>query len=73
MTDFLFARPSAVYGFSRVLDLGALLDVYNQSPTPAAADFWALLSDWTVTGDDLIVALEHGLKEFLKKQAVNKP
>lgn len=68
MTDFLFAKPSALYGFSRVFDLGAQLDLYNESPTPAVADFLALFNDWWMVGNDLKAALEHELKEYRQKQ-----
>lgn len=69
MTDFLFAKPSALYGFARLLDLGAQLDSYNESPTPAIADFLALLTDWSVVGQDMTSALEHELKERSQTKA----
>ena len=49
----LFARPSFIEGMARVLDLGATLQTYNKSETPEEADYLALLSDWTATGNDL--------------------
>jgi hypothetical protein len=61
-TDFLFATPLFVEGFSRVLDLaGSVEDLtYNVSVTPLEADTLALRSDWLVTGRDL----EDAAKEY---------
>jgi len=53
----LFACPSFLTGFSRVLDLGATFDRYNEDRTPEEADFLALWSDWAAVGDDLRAAL----------------
>lgn len=55
---FLFPSPRILYGIARVLDLGAQLDSYNVSPTPAGADALALFSDWRMVGRDLEHALE---------------
>jgi len=65
-SDFLFARPSVVYGIGRLLDLGAFLDLYNESLTPAMADALALYSDWNIIGNDMRSAFEAVLKELLK-------
>ena len=51
-TLFLGARPSFVEGVSRILDLGNTLNEYNQSVTPAQADYLALRSDWRMIGMD---------------------
>lgn len=50
-TDFLFAMPSWLSGAARTLDLGGVFDEYNESPTPAQADAWALWHDWRAVGD----------------------
>ena len=42
----LFATPSYLEGFARVLDLGDTFTEYNTSPDAAEADFLALRSDW---------------------------
>lgn len=52
-TDFLFAKPSFMRGFGRVLDLGSTRNIYNESKTERKADLRALKSDWCVTGDDI--------------------
>ena len=67
-TDFLFARPSFLYAFSRLLDLGALLDVYNESPTPELADWFALRNDWRVVGEDLRAAYKTAIEQAIKEQ-----
>lgn len=68
-STFLFPEPSALYGWARLLDLGAQLDSYNVSLTPEIADALALHCDWSAVGDDLRTALEVELTEFLQKQA----
>lgn len=52
-TFFLFAVPSFLSGFGRVLDLGGAFDSYNISPTPEIADSRAIFADWLVVGEDL--------------------
>lgn len=61
-TGRLFAHPSFLTGFSRVLDLGATFERYNEDRTPEEADFLALWSDWAAVGDDIQAALN----EFAK-------
>ena len=56
-SDFLFARPSFVGGMASVLDLGATLKVYNDSPSANIADTRAIMSDWIVTGNDIRSAI----------------
>lgn len=57
-SDYLFATPSFVTGAARSLDLGAVFDEYNTSPTGAAADAIALTLDWLTVGDALIDAAD---------------
>ena len=57
-TDFLFAMPSFVSGAARLLDLYCVYDLYNSSSTEREADYKAMLSDWRVVGQDILVALE---------------
>ncbi len=56
-TDYLFARPSFIGGMSSVLDLGATLQVYNNSPSTNIADARAIMSDWVMTGNDIHSAI----------------
>jgi len=51
-TDFLFPAPHVLYGIARLIDLGAQLDLYNESLSPAEADYLALYSDWMSIGKD---------------------
>ena len=67
-TDFLFARPSFLYAFSRLLDLGALLDVYNEQPTPELADWLGLRNDWRVIGEDLRAVYKTAIEQAIKEQ-----
>jgi hypothetical protein len=67
-TDFLFPKPSSVYGLARLLDLACQLETYNTSPNGAIADAIAMLNDWSVVGGDLYKALEQALAEHLAKQ-----
>jgi hypothetical protein len=55
MSDSLFlcAEPSFVEGMARIFDFGDVLDQYNQSLTPAQADYLALRGDWQLIGNDL--------------------
>lgn len=53
----LFALPSFTEGVSRVLDLGATLEVYNEATSDAEADALALKADWMMVGRDFHSAL----------------
>ncbi len=56
-TTFLTADPSLLEGAARMLDFGDTLTVFNESPTPELADFYALRMDWRAVGRDLARAL----------------
>lgn len=56
-SNYLYARPSLVEGVARIIDVGGTLQEYNTALTPEQADYLALLSDWSVVGDDLINAM----------------
>ena len=45
MTDFLYARPSALEGIGRNIDLFGVLNTYNVSKTGNEADQKARLND----------------------------
>jgi hypothetical protein len=57
-STFLFARPSFTEGMSRVVDIGGTLNVYNSSPTPELADYFAMYADWLATGADIASAID---------------
>lgn len=63
-TDMLFARPSVLYGIARLLDLGAVFDIYNEAPSPEEADAWAIYSDWGMVAQDFMEATEKVLQEY---------
>ena len=50
---FLFGSFGFFEGMARVMDLGATMVVYNDSPTIEEADNLALASDWRAVGDDI--------------------
>ena len=54
----LFARPSFLEGYARVIDIGATLNEYNQNKTSEEADTAAIRSDWEAVGDSLQSAIE---------------
>ena len=56
-TDFLFARPSFMSGFARVIDLGGGFDAYNSADSEVEADERAIACDWRVVGGDLATAI----------------
>jgi hypothetical protein len=57
-TSTLFATPSFLRGMSSIFDFGATLTIYNDSKTPAEADYNAIHSDWVATGDDIYFAID---------------
>ena len=57
-TNFLFAEPSFLEGMARLMDMGNTLSVYNSSPSPQDADFWALYSDFAAIGEDMRTIVE---------------
>ena len=57
-TDYLFAQPSFLTGWGRLIDLFGLLTVYNDSLPDADADAQAIYADWCVVGSDLNDAME---------------
>ncbi|MFQ5839502.1 MAG: hypothetical protein ACE5HK_02120 [Candidatus Methylomirabilales bacterium] len=63
LSGYLFESPSLLRGLGRLLDIGALFDLYNTSQTPAEADARALYSDWRAVGRDLQTAIEGAISE----------
>lgn len=62
-SDFLVARPSFSAGIARLFDLFGRFDVYNTSPSGAAADCKAMRADWLVVGQDLYDAVDRFREE----------
>ena len=62
-STFLFARPSFASGVSRIMDLGATMQIYNNSKTENEADLKALKKDWEAVGEDILSAV----KEYEQK------
>jgi hypothetical protein len=63
-STFLFARPSFTEGVARIMDLGATMQVYNNSKTEKEADLKALKKDWEAVGVDIFCAI----KSYEQKQ-----
>jgi hypothetical protein len=57
-TSLLFARPTFLSGFARVLDLGGTFNAYNAANSAEDADTRALHSDWLAVGQDMFRAIE---------------
>ena len=57
-------QPSFLEGMARVLDLGGVFDVYNESENARQADIDALHADWIMVGQDIKYALD----EYVKKK-----
>mgnify|MGYP006287055409 CR=1 FL=1 len=62
-TDFLFAMPSFIAGAGRALDIGATMQVYNESYSSQEADAKAIATDWKMVGSDIAAAIENYGKE----------
>jgi hypothetical protein len=71
LSTFLFARPSFIEGFARVLDVGNVLNEYNRSLTGQQADFLALHSDWRAIGQNIRDAGLAECHELLAKEGKN--
>ncbi len=67
-TRILFRRPSFLEGFGRIFDFAGALNVYNQSRTPAEADYKAMNADWAAVGADMWAAVEQAEVEFKREQ-----
>lgn len=67
ISNKLFAEPSFVEGFSRILDLGGTLQEYNNSKTEQVADVEALKNDWRAVGDDLRFSMNIYERKFANK------
>lgn len=56
---YLFARPNFLGGAAYIMDLGNTLFMFNDSPTPEAADYMALKNDWVLVGQDVQEAIDN--------------
>jgi len=65
-TELLYAEPSCLEGFARVLDIGGVFDDFNYSSTPEEADGLALTSDWYAVGADLQRAIGRYLADKIR-------
>ena len=57
-STILFATPSLLEGWARIVDIGDTLSEYNVSPSPEWADAVALWMDWYGVGDDIRTAMK---------------
>lgn len=67
-TRILFPRPSFLEGLGRIFDFAGALNIYNQSRTPAEADYKAMNADWAAVGADMWAAVEQAEVEFTREQ-----
>lgn len=67
-TRILFPRPSFLEGVGRIFDVAGALNIYNQSRTPAEADYKAMNADWAAVGADMWAAVEQAEVEFKREQ-----
>lgn len=58
-STLLFARPSFLYGVTKLLDPLRMGEDFNRSRTPEDADLLAIRSDWYAIGADMQQALAH--------------
>lgn len=66
-TDFLFPTPSFLTGAGSVLNIAGNYFDFNYSSTDKEADNKAIVSDWSVIGEDILLA-ETQFKEMLKSE-----
>lgn len=52
-TFYLFAEPSFMEGFARIIDIGNFLSIYHYSETAIESDYLAIKNDWLQVGEDL--------------------
>jgi len=71
-SDFLFAQPSGLAGWARLLDLFGTFDDYNTSPSRPVADARALYTDWVVTGEDIRVAMAALKEEDIRERRTSR-
>ncbi len=62
-SDFLFARPSALFGQARFFDFSGSFDEYNSSDTPDEADAKSMYADWAAVGDTINTVISEHLEK----------
>jgi len=67
-SNFLFARPSFIEGMARVMDLGATMQIYNDSKSGKEADLKAIMNDWIAVGKDIF----NTVNDYEHKQSNSK-
>jgi len=66
-STFLFAMPNFLRGMARAVDIGATMNLYNESPNAKIADARALAADWKQIGDNMREVIdEHETTEQTK-------
>ena len=50
-SDFLFSRPSPLFGVARFFDFSGTFDEYNESASGDEADAKAMYADWCAVGE----------------------
>ena len=63
LTTYLFAQPSFIEGAGRVLDIGGVYDLYNESEDAKEADTTALKCDWFMVGKDMKSAIQEYVQQ----------
>ena len=58
MTDFLYARPSALEGVGRNMDFFGSMNQYNYSLSGKEADMTAIAADWLAVLRDFRIAYD---------------
>lgn len=69
LSFYLFAKPGFNEGMGRVLDIGSVMDIYNENKTGTEADYKALLADWLMVGNDI----KNSVKEYEQQLSTNNP
>ena len=72
ISDFLYSTPSFVSGAASIGDMFGTLLQFNESNSPAQADFFAIREDWRAVGKALSDALPSISPEMKRAEATNK-
>jgi len=72
MTDFLYARPSAIEGVGRNMDFFGSMNSYNYSATGEEADQMAIASDLLVIYKDFYKAYSSTICQFEEAEGITE-
>lgn len=61
---YLFAEPSFIEGWARMVDFANSMTEFNQSPTGEQANYIALTTDWQAVFDDVRAAMDKVTEEL---------